>query len=317
MTTELLEKRLESLAADAPDAGRVSAHVLSASPGRVRPVWPRVGLSLVGVIVLVALVAYFVPAADTAVASKAPWGGDILQWAGLVGARDRITYVDSEASSSGYSIRLEGVYADSTRTVLLLHAEPVAVFPFRASLTDQFGRSYEPNGGVADTRTGDSSVEFEPLAWPDQYTGARITLRVSQLQTVPGAFVNGLWAVTATIGVDVAKPLPAPADGQLGPAHFHFTSASYTPATIQVDFEVTGVSPEDLGRIVPDGGKGGPALIVLVLDPSGQVINGNSAASGAPYSYHALGFRTGGGGDYVLRVSYYGYGSFDRVIRIP
>jgi hypothetical protein len=214
----------------------------------------------------------------------------------------------------------QGAYADSTRTVLLMHVDPLADLWINTSITDQFFRSYRMSGGSENLNTGDMSMQFEPLAWPDAITGARITLHVPQLETPSHETVAGTWELTATLGVDVAKSLRSPAPGDLGPAHFSFTSVSYTPATIEVDVHVTGASAEDLNRMVPgNGGKEGPALQIEMLDPNGQIVNGNGAGSGdnGATDFHVFGFRTGGGGNYVVRVSYYGYGSFDRVVSIP
>ena len=89
MTTELIEHRLRTLAVVTPDPGRVSAHVLAQGQRRrPRGIW-RIAVAPVAVLVLAALVIYFVPAVDTAVANV-PFAGDLLRSAGLVGARDRI-----------------------------------------------------------------------------------------------------------------------------------------------------------------------------------------------------------------------------------
>jgi hypothetical protein len=136
----------------------------------------------------------------------------------------------------------------------------------------------------------------------------------------PENTTSGTWELTATVSVDVSTSLPVPASGDLGPAHFRFTAAKYTPATVEVDGEVTGVSPDDLGRMVPgNGGKEGPALQIFILDPNGNVINGTGATEGdlGATSFRVQGFRTTGPGRYIVRVSYYGYGSFDRTLTIP
>lgn len=318
MTTDMLEERLHALTIDTPDAGRITGRVLARHTARrARPI-PRLARSSVAVIALIALVAYFVPAADTAVAARVPWSGQLLQWAGLVGASDRITSVGSTSSSSAYRLTLVGAYADSTRTVLLMHADP-AIASADSTITDQFARTYQFSGSSSNTLTGDIVMQFQPLAWPDSITGARITLHVTQLRSPGGASVSGTWDLRAALGVDVATALPQPAPGDLGPAHFRFTSASYTPATIEVDMEVTGVSGDQLWRIVPNGGKGEPALRTDLIDPSGQLVNGNGESSGdqSANHVHVFGFRIGVGGKYTLRVSYYGYGSFERMFTVP
>ena len=320
MTVEMLETRLHELDIETPDPGRVSARVLARQARRPGRRIPRLVTAPAALLLLVVLVAYFVPAADIAIAEKAPWGDEVLRWAGLVGASDRITAVNASATSSGYRLTLQGAYADSTRTVLLMHADPAIAAPHGVVvITDQFARTYQIGGSISNTLTGDIVMQFEPLGWPDTITGARITLHIAALQTPSHGTINGTWELTAALRVDVTRTLPVPAPGDLGPAHFRFTSVIYSPATIEVDMEVTGVSGDQLWRRVPNGGKGEPALQVDLIDPSGQNINGNGSASGDQNAnhVHAFGFRTGGGGRYVVRVSYYGYGSFERVLTIP
>ena len=321
MTVDLLEQRLRELDIEAPDAGRISARVLTRPSQRPRPRFERLVSVPVALALLVVLIAYFVPAADLAIADKAPWSGEILKWAGLVGAKDRITVVNASATSSGYTFTLHGVYADSNRTVLLLHSAPAAMpNGYSTVVTDQFARSYRFRSNALNTDSGDMAMQFEPLAWPDSITGARITLHITSVEEPPAtATTRGSWEMTATLAVDVARSLAAPAPGDLGPAHVRFTSASYTPATIEVDGQISGVSSTELDRIVPDGAKGEPALQMLLFDPAGQIINGESSSSGdlSTTEFRLVGFRTGGPGQYTLRISYYGYGSFDRTLTIP
>ena len=321
MKVETLEKRLHELDIETPDPGRVSSRVLALQTRRRGGHVPRLVTAPVALVLLVVLVAYFAPAADIAVAEKSPWSGEVLQWAGLVGARDRITAVNVSASSSGYRLTLEGVYADSTRTMLLMHADPAiaAGAGNPAVITDQFARTYQFSGSSSNTLTGDIVMQFGPLAWPDSITGARITLHVSQIEAPSHKSIYGTWELTAALGVDVAKSLPLPGPADLGPAHFRFTTVSYTPATIEVDMEVTGASGDDLWRRIPDGLKGFAALQVDLIDPSGQNIAGNTSESGDQNTSHlrVFGWRTRGGGQYLLRVSYYGYGSFERVLTVP
>jgi len=325
MTTDLLEERLQKLSVEAPDAGRLTTRVLSRASRRQARRLPRVATVGLATVALVVLIAYFAPAADTALASV-PIAGDMLRDAGLVGAAGRITSVGSESSSSGYRLKLIGAYADSTRTVLLLHADPPIDFsPTPIVVTDQFGRSYQFQNGTANMQTGDSVLQFEPLAWPDAMTGARITLHLSSVQTAdetgPSPAVPGTWTLPATLGVDEGTTLALPGPATLGPAHYRFTSVSYTPATVAVDMEVTGVSFSYLTLEIPTGlGKPMPAFTIDVIDPNGQVIDGSSSMSDdllGRTQIHFNGFRLGANGRYVLRVSYVGVGQFERVLTIP
>jgi hypothetical protein len=281
----------------------------------------------VATVLLIVLVGYFVPAADTAVASLP--AGDLLREAGLVGARDRITWVGATGTSSGIRLQLVGAYADSTRTVLLLHSDPPAYFgrPL-VELTDQFGRHYYMHSARGDMRTGNVSAEFDGLAWPDAITGARITLHLSEVLVLVRPYkdaeptepkeVQGSWTLRATLGVDEATPLPLPAPASLGSAHFQFTSASYSAATVAVEVDITGVTGEELSRRIPDGLKGKPVFTADLIDPTGQVIGGGGW-SGTQNGVHMrmLGYRLGGGGDYVVRIKYVDAGEFERVLNIP
>ena len=181
MSNDLLEQRLQNLVVETPDAGRITARVLSSGRQRRARRVPRVASLGGATVALLLLIAYFVPAAD-AVLADTPIAGNLLQEAGLTGAAGRITSVGAVADSSGYRLKLVGAYADSTRTVLLLQAQP-AILPLEefSVLTDQFGRTYQMHGGYSNSLTGDVIVEFDPLAWPDSITGARITLHVTSI----------------------------------------------------------------------------------------------------------------------------------------
>jgi hypothetical protein len=320
MTVDALERRLQELELESPDAGRVTARVVARLAPPRRRVSRLVTAPLASVL-LVLLVAYFAPAADLAIAERTHWGAEVLQWAGLVGASDRITALNASATSSGYRLDLLGAYADSSRTVLIMRANPTisGADGYSTNLTDQFGRSYRFASSISNLQTGDIVLEFEPMAWPDSITGARITLHVHQLSSTEHSNVTGTWELTAALGVDAARSLPAPQPGDLGPAHFRFTAASYTPATVEIDVDVTGVSSQDLNRVVPDGLKGQPALLIELIDPSGPIPGGTRESSGDQNGEHIriMAYRAAGAGNYILRVSYYGYGSFDRVIKIP
>src|SRR5712692_1907354 len=181
MTIGLLEERLQNLSVDTPDAGRVAALVLSRASRRRTRRLPRALGAGAATIALLVLVAYFVPAADLALANV-PVAGEVLRYAGLVGAADRITAVGAVSTSSGYRLKLVAAYADSSRTVLLLNADPPIQPATSVTLTDQFGRTYQWQNGTSDSNTGAWVMQFEGPAWPDSVTGARLTLHFSQLQ---------------------------------------------------------------------------------------------------------------------------------------
>ena len=91
-------------------------------------------------------------------------------------------------------------------------------------------------------------------------------------------------------------------------------------STVAVNLDETGVSFDELTRTIPDGAKGTPALTTDVYDPSGQVISVSASISDDPFGVvhiSILGFRVGRSGNHILRISYAGHGSFERVLRIP
>ncbi|TME03513.1 MAG: hypothetical protein E6I61_04760 [Chloroflexi bacterium] len=318
MSVDQLEERLQNLAIEIPDVRRITTRVLARQARRRGRRLPRVALSAVAAILLLALVAYFVPAADTAIADV-PFAGDLLREAGLVGASGRITAVDSTSTSSGYKLRLVGAYADSTRTVFLMHADPAIAAPDLPDLADQFGRTYHLSDSISNMLTGDLVMQFEALAWPDGFTGARVTLHATRLELPDGSFVSGDWKLNARLGLDETDPLPLPATATTGSIHYRFTSVAYTPATVSIDMIITGATMDDLNRRIPDGGKGTAVFSIDLIDPGGAVINGTYSLDSDQQGVHLhfLGYRLGPRGDYQLRVTYIGQGSFERVVAIP
>jgi hypothetical protein len=290
----------------------------------------------VATLALVAACLYFAPAADVVLADT-PIARELLREAGLLGAGNRVTSVGSVSISSGYRLELVGAYADSTRTVLLVHAEPPIVLAGHdmPTLTDQFGRTYMVHAVRANGLTGNLVLETDPLAWPDAITGARITLHVTSVARIPctgspsedpadvkcnpGPPVAGSWTLPATIGVDESTALALPASAQLGPAKFRFTSVRASAATIAIDVEVTGVTGEELSRRIPDGKKGTAVFTLELLGPNGEIAGGGagwrSTSNDPALHMYLIGYRFAPG-EYHLHATYVGYGEFDRVIRV-
>ena len=317
-TPDALEQRLAGLIVPAPDPGRITAHVLSMSVTRPRRHFARVAALAVAVLVIALGALYFVPATDAALADT-PIAGDLLRDAGLVGA-----------------------YADSTRTVLILHAEPaIWLSASNPELKDQFGRTYMMRSGMGNALTGNLVLQFEALSWPDSITGARIILHMTALAPIacvaapsansegvicsnPGPPVVGSWTLPATIGVDEGTVLALPAPARLGSANFRFTSVVATPATIGVEIDVTGMSFADLYKIIPDGRKGTPAFSTDLIGPDGVTkVAGGGGSSGddltGTHIHIQLRWNRDGSaaGDYRLRIAYIGLGEFERVLHIP
>src|ERR1700694_6154409 len=141
MTQDLLEQRLADLAIETPDPGLITARVISQAARPKRRQLTRTVALGVATVTLIVAVLYFAPAADVVLADI-PIARELLPDAGLLGAGNRGTSVGAISTSSGIRLELVGAYADSSRTVLLVHAEP-AVRPSGLGpndmVTDQFG----------------------------------------------------------------------------------------------------------------------------------------------------------------------------------
>jgi len=318
MTTDLLEERLQKLAAGAPDAGRVMARVLAAAPRPRRPVWPRLSLSAVATAVLIVLVLYFVPASGTVVA-RIPIAGEAF------GANAHVTVVGSSSTSSGYTLTLTGAFADSARTVLYVHSSPaIAFLGMDTVITDQFGRSYHSANSSSNTLAGDLVAQFDALAWPDQLTGARIALNVSAVQIGVDNrdIVRGAWRMTAIVGVDEGTSVVPPQPVTIAGARFTFTSVTYTPETIAIDIDMSGATSDDTARPMPfdpSNPKGMPVLSFDVLAPDGRPAGGSSEIDDGVFgvSYvHMLADRGDvGAGLFTIRITYMGQ-SVERIVAV-
>jgi hypothetical protein len=177
-------------------------------------------------------------------------------------------------------------------------------------------------------------LTYEPLAWPDAATGARITLRMTAIlpescpaspsgdpaQTICtfGQPIAGTWNLSAIVGVDEGTSIALPAPAHLGPATYRFTAVRSTAATIAVDIDVIGLSTADLDRRIPDGSKGTAMFNIELLGPNGDVVTDSYTTTDTDNGTHLslLGFRVAPG-DYRVHVTYVGSGEFERVLHVP
>jgi len=322
-----LAARLEAL--DIPLPVTLIPHVLSEATRRPARRPARWALAIPGValvlLVMVTAGSYFLPAFGQGLAD-APFvgvaAGPFLRNAGLATVSGRVTTLDDSATSSGYRIRLLGGYADSARTVLLLHVDPPGGLVFRENvLTDQFGRSYRMRRGYANTETGEQALTFEPLGWPDSRVGARLTVQISGLE-LPSKdrTVAGPWKLHGTLAVDKARDLPVPPPARLGDLGFKFDSVRVIPGALQIKITVTGAAGVDLGRRIPDGLKGRPAFRMLLVGPDGADVHGpqqlEMGQADSRTQVSALWLRKAHG-RYLLTVGYEGLGEFERPIDVP
>ena len=326
-----LEERLTELDLDLPPT--VAARVLARAEkpfvrtGR-RPVWQTAALAAVVVLALLAGSLCVAPRfADTLAGAPIVGGptGALLRSIGLAPLNNRLTAINDVTTSSGYRVTLLAGYADATQTVLVLRVEPPADLFETSVLTDQFGRSLQPSGGVAATNTGDTVISFAGLPWGDSLLGARLTLHVSALQLNlggPTTTVQGNWNLHANLAVEPAQQIrPLPADGRLATTTFHFTSIVKSGPSLQVEMQVQGPLASHLTEVGETSkvSKPHPLFNVRLLDASGNEVNGLSSEM-----HSGLGSETGQwrwlvttSGRYRLVVSFEGVGQFERAIDVP
>jgi len=197
-----LEERLTELQVPLP--ATVVPRVLARAERRDlrrarRALWVTAALATVVVLACLAGSLYAAPRFADALAGAPLVGGPttaLLRSIGLAPLNNRLTAINDVATSSGYRVTLIAGYADATQTVLVLRVEPPADLFGTAVLTDQFGRSLRPSGGVFESRSGNSVISFAGLPWGDSLLGARLTLHVSALQLNlegPTTAVQGNW----------------------------------------------------------------------------------------------------------------------------
>jgi hypothetical protein len=251
--------------------------------------------------------------------------GPALRSVGLAGVQGRFTALDSNATSSGYTVRLVAGYADNNQTVLVLNVQPPDHRLFgRTELTDQFGRVIEFSGGMSDTRAGDNVLIFHALPWPDSTLGARLRLHISTLEAAgSGQPVAGDWTLHGTISVESSRALPLPAAGMLGDSTVRFTKVEATSATVSIKMQISGPLAWQLDRMVgptiPDVAKPHLAFSYELLDASSRAatpLNGPGSTGIRPAQVWA-GWVITHPGDYRLRIAYEGVGSIERTIAIP
>jgi hypothetical protein len=253
------------------------------SPRRHHAARYRLALSVSLIVLLASLtvvMGYYSPRFGDTLAG-APVVGDItepLQAMGLIHAQAYVTSLSDRSTSSGYEIRLEGGYADASRTILLAAVSPAGRAILLAgrgqiSLTDQFGQSYNPLAGYANAEDGQTALVFPQLSGLAQDLGARLTLKVAQLELVEGAAsdwrpirdIAGDWSLSGTLFVQESKLLSSPKGGRLGPLNVGFTEAYASPDTVEVSFRVYG-SEEGQGTTAP-------LITATVLDDTGRPVN--------------------------------------------
>ncbi len=183
-----------------------------------------------------------------------------LTWTGLR-ATDVVS-VTGSARSSDYEVRVLAVYADATRTVVLMDIddsrpsdgarsgtpEDAAIVEV-ATLVGPDGTTYgvlpsAPNNGRPLT------MSFEPLARARPGETRGLTLQVKRLmQEQGGESIDGDWQIPLQVTVAASVDVPLPADGTAAGNLFTFTSATLSGRLLTLRWEVSGPTIDEIRRL--------------------------------------------------------------------
>jgi hypothetical protein len=318
-----LGQRLRELPVEQPDPGAVAARVLAnhrsvatrrswSLPPMVRPFAAVVA----GLIVLWG-VFYMSPATGAALAD-APGVGTfssfVLQEVGL-GSGSSVTPENAVVSQSGVTIRLLGVSANPIHTLLLLNISPKTYLPMGASLTDQFGISYEERGGYGDLRTGDWAAIFAPPSGVASAVGMRFTLTFNGISTGQGV-IQGTWAFHGIALVHTGVTFSAPAAAAMGEVTITFSNGRVVDGILEMNARVRGVTMDQLGLSQKQTADAVPPLLVEVYDSGGNqlAVPYDFGPDNTGLSIDVIAYGAADHGRYTLRISIQGFGSVDRSI---
>jgi len=232
-----------------------------------RPPLVRLGVVAVTIVALILLnivAAYFAPTYSRALADAPGIGGPsgrILAGFGLNSGE--VTAINDSATSSGHTLRLAAGYADGLRTVLFISVDgkgldgnpkgfgmnPGDYGLGNFTLTDQFGHTYLPSGvGTPNW------IPFTALAWPASRVGARLTLHVTSIDALwlrGSAEINGDWNLHATLVAEPAHALALPAPVHTAQADYTFTMVRSSTTTLIIHWTVTGTVLDEEIKLRP------------------------------------------------------------------
>jgi hypothetical protein len=268
--TDLLERTLEAMDFELP-AGLVDRALgrAAADPVRSRSalrLWKRprnilFGIAAASVVLIAAnaLTAYFAPRYGQALANAPIVGavaGPVLHFSGL--DVSVVIPLNESVTSSGHTVKLIGAYADTERTVLFLQVDGQAhgvpnkqqsCCYAEATLTDQFGHSYQPNYSVDAL-----APTFSPLVSPASNLGARLTLHISSLMpTGPGfSETSGDWELHLTLIQQAGTVLPLPAPVTANGVTYTFTSLHLSQLQLKVNYTLSGPLVDQQRNAAPE-----------------------------------------------------------------
>lgn len=318
---EELGRRLRELSVESPEPAVVTARVLEMRRSQharrswsiPRPVRPLAAVA--GMLLVVWSSFYFCPVAGATLADT-PLGSFstfVLEEAGLA-SQGAILSEDSSASHSGVTVRLFGVSANPIQMAVLLRFTPLGAEPIFATMTDQFGASYELHGGYGDLRTGDQVLIFAPPNGLTSTLGMRFTLTLTIMdpnhQLVPGSWVIHGIALTHR-GLSIPAPEGAKVDG----VTVTFSAGREADGIIELPVRLRGITVDQLGLSQKQQPGQVPPLGVEV-DSSGRQLDGTFqfAPDSEGISLDILAYGAASHGTYTLQISIQGVGVVTRLI---
>lgn len=253
-----------------------------------------VAMAIAVVMLANVVAAYYAPTYSRALADAPGIGGPSSKILAALGLNaGQVTAINDSAASSGHTLRLAAGYADGLRTVLFVSVDGKGLEGNpkgygmnlgdyglgNFTLTDQFGRTYMPNGVG-----GPNEIPFTPLTWPASSVGARLTLDVTSIEALwqrGAGEVPGDWTLHATLIAEPAHALGLPAPVRTPQANYTFTSIRSSATTLNIHWTVDGPVLDQEKRLRPTAGNPmSPGYMQLqrdyfwpqVLDASGREV---------------------------------------------
>lgn len=265
MMKHTLEERLRGLELKAPDGLGLRALAKGtafAAPSTSVQRHTRVAKGIAAATLVVAAngVAAAVAPGYGELLAQAPGIGQLAQpllsWTGLRG--DDVTPLAASARSAGHEVRVLGVYADGTRTVVLVDVDGRGLFnPTTpdagepgpvvevATLVGVGGREYHTRPYVIPE--GHSvPIPFEPVADVRPGETVALTLHVTRLMSHPNSDpIEGDWKIPFEVTIGGSSELPLPPPGEANGNRFTFTSATLSGRLLTLRWEVAGPTVEE------------------------------------------------------------------------